>query len=433
MLALLLTAAAVLLLARPSITSWSDPWALQQVQTTFASAAVVFMWMTDIIQPSLMIYHVCAIGGFLYFAGRCYRLNVRNYCGSRTVRPHTLRSLRAVFIWIFVASQVGAWVLAGIPLLLESRLNSFSSGGGIGVLSRCISFASFAALFLTVLHIGVSGRKRVGLTDAFVVAFTVLASVANGSKTNIVMTPLLILMAHWIFRRLFSQYNTPAISRKKLAIIALAIGLTVLVPLIVELRNAETDVTGPLEAVGIRLLLSGDGYMWMYGDEYLSTVRVSSPTALLFADFLGITRLVPWEQLPIHPGLQIFQTLFPDSEAIRGPNLRVDAFGLLYGSMVFGVIFAALIGVVFGVLRAWLFKARTAIFFLPASYLFFQAPTFFVDPLLGVTALVNTGFSIGVTAVAVALVGRDPFGVGRRMRSRRGLPVPVGPTHQIST
>lgn len=432
MLALLLTAVAVFALARPSITSWSDPWALQQVQTIFASSAVVFMWMTGIIEPSLMLYHVCALGGFLFFAGVCYKQSIRKYCGFRTVRPHTLRSLRAVFIWLFVASQVGAWMLAGIPLFLESRLNTFSSGGGVGILSRCISFTSFAALFLTVLHIGVSDRKRFGPTDAFVVAFTVLASVANGSKTNIMMTPLLILMSHWIFRRLFSQYEAPTISRKKLTIIALAISLTVLVPLIVEQRNAEIDAVGPLEAVGVRLLLSGDGYMWMYGDDYLSMVQVSSPTALLFADFLGITRLVSWDQLPIHPGLQIFQMLFPNSEAIRGPNLRVDAFGLLYGSIVFGVIFAAAIGVLFGVLRAWLFKARTAIYFLPASYLFFQAPTFFVDPLLGVTALVNTGFAICVTAIAVALVGGDPFCGGLRMRSRYGPQLLSKPAHSNS-
>lgn len=429
-LALLLTAAAVAVLVRPSITTLYDPWAVQQVQTIFASAAVVFMWMADIIQPSLMLYHVAALSGFLYFAGLCYRMNIRTHWGARRVRPRALRSLRAIFLWLFVISQLSAWALAGVPLFLESRLNAFSSGGGVGVLSRIISFTSFVALFLTVLHVGTSARKRIGATDGFVLAFTILASVANGSKTNIVMTPLLILMAHWIFKRLFRDYAAPTVSRKKLMALALALGVMVLVPVMVELRSAETNVGGPLEAVGVRLMLSGDGYMWMYGDDYLSTVRVNSPTALLFADFLGVTRLVSWDQLPVHPGLQIFQALFPDSEAIRGPNLRVDAFGLLYGSMVFGVVFAALIGAFFGVLRAWLFKVKRAVLFLPASYLFFQAPTFFVDPLLGVTALVNTAFAIAITVLAVALAGRDPFVAGIRMRSRRGPVVsrPMQPT-----
>ena len=231
---------------------------------------------------------------------------------------------------------------------------------------------------------------------------------------------LLILTAHWIFRHLFQDYVAPKVPRKKLVALAVILGVLMLVPVAVELaRDSETTIGGPLEAVAIRLILSGDGYMWMYGDDYLSTVTVRSPTALLFADFLGVTRLVPWDQLPVHPGLQVFQILFPDRDEIRGPNLRVDAFGLLYGSMVFGVIFSALLGCVFGLLRGWLFRARSTLLFLPAAYLFFQAPAFLVDPLLGVTALVNTGFAMIIVAVALAFVGTEPFAAGTRTRFRR--------------
>lgn len=52
MLALVLTAA-VVVLARPSIITLYDPWAFRQVQTVFASTAVVFMWIAGIINPSL--------------------------------------------------------------------------------------------------------------------------------------------------------------------------------------------------------------------------------------------------------------------------------------------------------------------------------------------------------------------------------------------
>ncbi len=421
--ALLLSTVGVVLLARPSVTTLYDPWALQQVQTIFASAAVVFMWIEGIIEPSLMIYHVAALAGFLLCAGVIFKKSMGYYLGARKVRPRALNTLRGIFLLVFVASQLGAWALGGLPLFLESRLNAFSSGGGIGVLSRIISFTSFAAVFLTVLRVGISKRKRLNLSDSFVLAFSILASVANASKTNIALTLLLILMSHWIFRHSIQDYALPHVSRGKLFGLALALGALVLVPVAVELtRESNTTVGGPLEAVAIRLILSGDGYMWLYGDDYLSTITITSPTALLFADFLGVTRLIPWDQLPIHPGLQIFRDLFPDSEAIRGPNLRVDAFGLLYGNMVFGVVFASVIGGVFGLLRGWLFKARSAVFFLPAAYMFFQAPTFLVDPLLGVTALVNTGFAMGIVVSAVLLVGKDPFGVAMRLRFHRLKP-----------
>lgn len=418
--ALLLSAASVSLLVRSSITTLFDPWAVQQVFTIFASAAVILLWMGGAINDSLMIYHVAAIASFLICAGLAFRHSIKTYWASRKVRPRALTSLRNVFLYMFVALQLGAWVIGGLPILLESRLNAFSSGGGIGVLSRIISFTSFAAVFLTVLRIGIAKDKRISFTDWFVFAFTVIASVASASKGSILQTLLVVLTSHWIFKHLIKDYAAPTVSKKKILVFAAILGLMMLVPVAVELaRDSETTIEGPVEGFVIRLVLSGDVYMWMYGDDYISEVIVRSPTALLFSDFLGVTRLVSWDQLPIHPGLQVFQMLFPDRDEIRGPNMRVDVFGLLYGSMVFGVAFSALLGGLFGLMRGWLFRVRNPLLFLPASYLFFQAPAFFTDPLLGVTCLVNTGFAMVIVAVAVVVIGRAPVVSGTQVHLRR--------------
>jgi hypothetical protein len=420
LLALLLSAASVTLLVRSSITTLFDPWAVQQVNTIFASAAVILLWMAGAINDSLMIYHVTAISSFLICAGLAFLQTTKTYWASRKVQPRALVSLRNIFLYMFVASQLGAWAIGGVPILLESRLNAFSSGGGIGVLSRIISFTSFAAVFLTVLRIGVSERKRISFTDWFVLAFTVIVSVASASKTNIVQTLFMVLTSHWIFKHLIKDYAAPIVSRKKIFVSAAILGLLMLVPFAVELaRNFETTVGGPVEAFVIRLVLSGDVYMWMYGDDFISSVIVRSPTALLFTDFLGVTRLASWDQLPVHPGLQVFQMLFPDRDEIRGPNMRVDVFGLLYGSMVFGIVFSALLGGLFGLMRGWLFRVRNPLLFLPAAYLFFQAPALFVDPTLGVTGLVNTGFAMVIVAVAVVLIGRPPVVSGKHVRLRQ--------------
>ena len=419
-LALLLSATGIVLLAKASTATWYDPWALQQVQTIFATAAVIFMGIAGVIKPSLLIYHIVAISCFLLCAGQCFKQAVRVHWGARRVKQSPLSSLRTALFLLFVGAQLGAWALGGIPIFLESRLDAFSSGGGIGVLSRIISFTSFAALFLTVLRVGVSRRKKLSFTDWLVLLFIVISSVANASKTSIVLTLFIILMSHWFFKHLFQDYEAPRISFQKFAVLGLILGFLFLLPVAIEQARGGVDPTvgGPLVAVAFRLIFSGDGYMWMYGDDYLSYVKVSNPTALFFADFLGATRLVPWDQLPVHPGLQIYRDLFPDSDAIKGPNIRVDAFGLLYGSMVFGTFFSALLGGLFGLLRTWVFKVRSAILFVPAAYLFFQAPTFIVDPVLGITAVVNTIFAIITMIMAVALIGQDPFGSGARAMYR---------------
>lgn len=419
-LALLLCAVGTIALVRPTTVALYDPWALQQVQTIFASAAVVFMAFVGVIKTELMLYHVAAIGSFLLCAGFVYKEMTRQCLVARRVRPRALNSMRTLFLVLLVASQFTAWKLTGIPLLLESRLNAFSSGGGVGMLSRMLSFLSFATVFLTVLRIGIDPRKRLNRTDLFVLLFTVAASVANASKTNIVFTLMLVLTSDWIFRHIIEGYIGLKVPRRKLFGLSGLLALLMMVPVVVDLsRDPESSFGGPLEAIVLRLIFSGDGYMWMYGDDYLSIVSVNSPTELLLTDFLGVTRLVPWDQLPVHPGLQIFQILFPGSDAIRGPNLRVDAFGLLYGSMAFGVALTALFGGLFGLLRSWMFKVRSGVIFLPTAYLFFQAPTFLVDPMLGVTALVNTTFAMMTVFLVQAMVGKDPFASGLRRRMRR--------------
>lgn len=416
--ALLLSAVTIALLARSSITTLFDPWAVQQVFTIFASAAVILLWMAGAINDSLMFYHVAAISSFLICAGLVFQQTTKTYWALRKVHPRALTALRNVLLYIFLASQLGAWAIGGIPIFLESRLNAFSSGGGVGILSRIISFTSFACVFLTVLRIGVVEHKRVNFTDVFVFAFAVLAAVASASKSNILMILLVVMTSDWIFKHLIKDYVALAVSKRKILVFAAILGLLTLVPLAVELAHRPELAGGVVEAFVIRLVLSGDVYMWMYADDYLSAVTVRSPTALLFTDFLGVTRLASWDQLPVHPGLQVFQMLYPDRDEIRGPNMRVDAFGLLYGSMLFGVVFSALLGGLFGLMRGWLFRVRNPLLFLPAAYLFFQSPAFFTDPLLGVTTLVNTVFSIVIVAVAVAILGRPPVVSGTRVRLR---------------
>ena len=435
LLILLFSGCLLALLVRASTTALYDPWALQQIQTAFATSAVILMWQAGIINSSLAIYHISATIAFLVCAGSAFkRITLKQYF-HRRVKRGALNSMTVMLLIIFVLAQLSAWMLAGIPILLESRLNAFSSGGGIGVLSRIISFTSVSVIFLSVLRIGTSPKNKIKFLDGFVLIFSVFASVANGSKTSILLTVLIILMSNWIFQRTFLGYVAPTVSKKKLVAFACGLSVLVLIPMAFEMtRDSESAIGGPLSALALRLVFSGDGYMWLYGDDYLSFVKVSSPIALLFSDFLGVTRIVPWDQLPVHPGLQIYQDLYPFSDAIRGPNVRVDAFGLLFGNMLIGVIFSAALGSLFGVLRAWLFRVKSAAFFLPAIYLFIQAPALFVDPLLGVTALVNAGFGTAIVVLTVVLIGKDPFGTGVlciRRNDRNLADAPPAPTRPL--
>ena len=412
-LTLLLTGCVLALLVRASVTNIYDPWVFQQIFTVFASSVVIFMWYCGIVNSSLAIYHIAATFIFLVCAGFTFKRITRTQRVQRQIDRGALSFLRVVFLVLFVSSQLSAWALSGFSIFLESRLDAFSSGGGVGVFSRIISFTSILLIFLTVLRIGTAQSKKLNFLDLFVLLFSIAVAVLSGSKGSVFFILVYIMASNWICQRTFQDYAVPTVPKRKLILFGVVLSALMLIPAAVEqTRDTASDLGGPLQAVAFRMVSSGDIYMWMYGDDYLSFVSVSSPTALLFLDLLGMTRIVSWDQLPVHPGLQIFRDLFPNSDAIRGPNMRVDVFGLLYGNEWIGVIFCAALGSLFGILRAWLFRAKSALFFLPAVYIFFQAPMFFVDPVLGVTALVNTGFGIVIVMVAVAVIGSDPFGPG---------------------
>ena len=411
LIAVLLSLFVGVLLARPSIITFYDPWALQQIPTAFASADIIFMWYKGIIESYIAAYYILATSVFFICASLSFRKMTRIQFVQRAVSVGHLNVLRSLTLFIFVSVQLIAWALAGLPILLESRLDSFAGGGGIGILSRIISFTSIAVIFLTVLRIGTSPLKKVNLTDCFVLIFSIISSVVNGSKTNIIMIPIIIMMSHWISLYNFRGYVAPSIPKKYFTLIGVLITLLLFVPLYFEIKqDTQSKLNNPLEGLIFRLILSGDVYMWFYGDHFDQYIEVNSPTALLFSDFLGVTRLLPWDKLPIHPGVQIYKHLFPDSGAIRGPNMRVDIFGLLYGNMFVGFIVSALIGCFFGFIRSLIFRVKSGALFLPAVYLFFQAPFFLVDPLLGVTAVVNACFLFFLVMLMIKIIRADPFG-----------------------
>jgi hypothetical protein len=381
------------LAARPSAVSWFDPWAAQQVLSVFASAAVLFMWWVDIIDGATAIYHVAATAAFFVIAGWVFKARLAAPRVRLEVRPDQIGRLRLLVFLVFAVSQLLAWTLTGLPILLESRLDAFAAGDGTGFFSRLFTFSSTATLFLTVLNVGLSPTGRLRRSDIAVVAAIVLATVLNASKSAIIYSVLFVLSSDLLCSRVFpAQYRPIRFPRRAVALSLVAVVGLMLVPAAFEARRRVDDPAGGmLGQLLARVVLSGDGYMWFYGDGYLDTTTDPAPVKLLFSDPLGMSRLVPWDALPVHPGLAVGREVVPDSDSVRGPNVRLDVFGLLFGSMAAGVAFACVSGALFGALRAAAFRARTVPSLVTGVFLFLNLHSLLIDPVLGVATLVNAG------------------------------------------
>ncbi len=385
------TALAYWLATRRSAISWFDPWAAQQVLSIFASAAVLFMWWTDIIDGATALYHVIATVAFFAIGGWVFQAVTSRHQHKLDLIPNDIANLQLVVFVVFLAAQLLAWGLTGLPIMLKSRLDAFAAGGGSGILSRLTAFSSTATLFLTVLHRGLSPKASLRPRDFLIFAVILVAAIISASKSSIVVAVLFTLTSDSLCRMILpDQYRPLQLSRRRIALsLVAALGL-MLIPLMVEARTTDDDVSA-VERLAIRVMLSGDGYMWFYGDRYIDTSGVTQPLRLLFADLLGASRLAAWDALPTHPGFALHRELNPLADTIKGSNFRLDLFGLLFGSMTAGFAFACIAGSAFGFSRALVFRVRTLPGIVTAVFLFMNIPSLLVDPTLAVTTVVNAG------------------------------------------
>lgn len=424
--------AAYLLGARRACIGLADPWFAQQLLTACASSAVLFMWWIGKVSAGTAAYHVVA--AMLFYAIAAYRPPrwLAQQVRRRRRRPawhfgaeHTARLQLAVFLTL-VVSQLALWSITGLPVLLASRLDAAATGGGLGVLTRLISVFSTVTIFLTVLRIGQRGRDYSPVRDALIIGVILLMQVANGSKSSIFFTIFYFLSCDWLCSVVSSGHRSVVVSKKLLALTLAAVAMLALVPIIIENLFYSTGLSdSALVQFAFRIVLSGDSYIHFYGENYIAQIGRISPTLLLASDTLGTLRLVPRELLPVHPGILLYQDLFPYSDSIKGPNMRLDIYGLMFGGWFGGLIFVALAACGFRWMRSQVFRARGLATLLVAVHLFLSAPAVFIDPTLASVVLFNAAMCLPL----LMLLGRltRPTSSGRRPAGRldpvRGQPL----------
>lgn len=410
---LALVLVACLLGSRRAVIGLTDPWLAQQLLTACASAAVLFLWWIGKISLGVALYHIAAVA--LFYAIAAYhpprwlaKRQLRRRPAWRCTAEHTSRLQFAVFVTLVLA-QLALWSITGLPVLLASRLDAAATGGGLGVLTRVISVFSTVTIFLTVLRLGQRKAGYKPLRDISIVGTILLMQVANGSKSSIFFTIFYFLSCDWICGLVSAGHKSVVVSRKLLVVTLAALTLLALVPIVLENLFYDTGLSSSaLVQFVFRIVLSGDSYIHFYGDNHIAQVSRVSPSLLLASDFLGTLRLVPRQLLPMHPGISLYQELFPFSDSIKGPNLRIDIFGLLFGNWLSGLVFVALAAGVFRWMRSQVFRARGLATLLVSAHLFLSAPAVFIDPTLAMVVLFNSAMCLPLLALMGQLTRPPP-------------------------
>lgn len=254
----------------------------------------------------------------------------------------------------FISSQLIVYKFKGIPLFMDSRLETFSGGGGFGIFNRIIIVSSTIALSLALFRI-VYLKRGIGqkIFDAGFVIFYLTVQLLSGSKSGLLVTVFIYGLTVFYAQRFnLPRNNERKIKRHMLWLIIIAIPLALLTIYIQSLAVYGTvDFIFVLVGLMMRFVNTGDIFFMAWPNDFLASVLSTDNGFLaLFKDFLGALRFVPQEQLPVHMGLAIFDNMY-NTDVISGPNARHNVFGLFYFGAIGGTLYSFILGWIVGFIR----------------------------------------------------------------------------------
>ena len=348
------------LLFRRYIYSLFDPLLFYTVLSAMAAAVVLYLYYFDLIRPFYLWSYLATQTAFVV----AFQL-IRPPAPARNPPPHRrsaysgpIRVLYPLSVTLFVSAQVFVYSVSGLPILLTSRLEAFSTGGGYGFFSRLIFVTSTISLCTAAYRLLLLNR-RLGsrLLDYGVVAFCTIVAILSGSKGALLALVFTVSLAVYFARRF---HDVRAVERRIRGVFFFVVALSFPVAFAaIYIQAGIEDFTELLSALAMRFFQTGEIFFMVYPDDVLSRLQDGNGLLALFYSPLGSLRLFSREELPVNLGLQAFWYHY-DLDLISGPNARHNVFGLHYFGAVFSVFFSFLLGLLFSLSRNTAYRVLPA-------------------------------------------------------------------------
>jgi hypothetical protein len=355
-------------LLRKYIYSFFDPFLLTCISIYFGSVDIFFMHHVGTISDYYFFHYVFTqilfiLGFFSFKPIKLKKLVFQSSSQSIHSDRETATILYCMSSVIFVFTQLISFILAGIPILMEARLLAYAGGGGIGILSRIIVITSSITLFLLINRKYSTHKLSIAekLYDAFIFIFIIISLLSGGARSallDIVYTGFLYGLFICRFKEYTGVFN---LIRKNLKIFFLFAFIGALIVFTIGLRR-EGNELHPLFAMILRFIQSGDIFMYAYQDNVIEQMKRANPLIVMFADALGMFRVMSWSDIPTELGNQLHR-YHMGNDLPMGPNPVHNVFGLFYFGYAGSLIYSFMIG--------WLlsFIRNKMIFFLPKTIL----------------------------------------------------------------
>lgn len=397
------------LIFRYQVPSILDPYFLAVVSSAFCMADVFLLYFTD--HTTSYVFSNYIFTQLSFFLG-LFTFGVRRKWTSIEVEPAKEPRIKIktdllafyFFSIVYLLDQAAIYLLKGIPLLMQSRLETFADGGGLGVLGRISDVCSVFSLYLFFSVIKID-KFRISEIPKYLVLLLIFATfLLSGSKSSF----LIVFNIFWcyivfaflkggnymFFLRILKNNIKPI-----LAISLLIVSGIIFIQTSREVQNPE-DRLNPILSLALRFVHSGDVYWYAYPNNVYLTIPSDHWFAALFNDPLGFLRIISWDKMPEALGITLKNIHHP-SDILQGPNARHNVFGLIYYGFFGSILFSYFLGLFLGFVRNKLYlllsynKLGGFIF----TYLMLKIAAIDSDPMLTITYLTNLIFIFPVIYV----------------------------------
>ncbi|WP_374951144.1 oligosaccharide repeat unit polymerase [Mucilaginibacter sp.] len=388
---------------RKQVRSVLDPYFLPTLSSVFCLADVFLLYFTQNITLYVFSNYVFTQLAFILglYTFNLKILSLKSPVPTLELRKRNINARLVAFYYysfIYLFFQCLIYLLKGIPLFMESRLETFASGGGAGILGRITDVSSVISIYLFFSIIKLDKFRLTELPKYFILMMIFCTFLLSGSKSSFLIV-FNIFWCYIIFAIIKGQDYVSYLRLLKRNIKGILVLSLIVVTFIIYIqsRSVVDDPTStglnPILALGLRFVHSGDVYWYAYPNNVYLRIPSDHWFTALFDDTLGLLRLQSWDEMPQAIGITLKNIHHP-SDILQGPNARHNIFGLIYYGYSGSIFFSFLIGLTLGFIR------NKLPYMLPGNvlggfiftYLMCKGAAIDTDPMLTITYFNNLVF-----------------------------------------
>lgn len=359
--------------------SWIDPLRITLILVVFANSVPLFLYLLSEIPSYLFYYFVMAETlfwlGFILFAKRTI-----TFSDTPTTDDWTFyQILFFVFLFLYVLFNAVTYIKFGIPLFKDSRLTTYSTSGGFGVLARLNSFLELYLLMYCYYRIDVTGSLSKCKTYLFPILLIAVTGIFSGSRSS-----FLVFFTSYFGYQVFFK----GVSPKDRALVKF-FPVVLIGSLAVFLVKSEGNLSEAIFSMLFRLVATGDCYYSAFPNETVNSLKVENSSVFMLSNLLSPLRLIDISTVPPPLGVQLTSLLYPNlGDLFVGPNSRPPLYGYAlfrWGGLIFSFITGTVTSVLMFRLPSYLSKSFASAVF--AFFTYVCAIRLITDSSAGIAAI----------------------------------------------